>query len=334
MKKHGLKIFVLYIFIAILTGCSPKPDKAILPGTRTLLDAHNCYPYHGKWTDRIDRALGTGLPLAIEQDLVWFTDSLSGKSWSIVAHGKPYTGREPTLKNYFFERIRPLVEQAFRENKKQNWPLIILNLDFKTNEPEHLIAIRHLMGEYEDWLCTVKKGEDIKKGMPLEVKPVLVLCGSSDEQKKIFYDAVKEGEKLRLFGAIKTYGDSVEVPPQKMAPEGIDNYHRWWNNSWDVIEKNRKGKAWTETDFHRLQALVDHAHHLGLWIRFYTLNGYQAGKSLGWSQGYNFGSLPAVKTRWQAAIRAGVDFVATDQYELFADYLAQNGLQQSPSGMK
>ena len=33
---------------------------------------------------------------------------------------------------------------------------------------------------------------------------------------------------------------------------------------------------------------------------------------------YNFGSLEAVRHRWRAAIAAGVDFVATDQYEEFA----------------
>src|SRR4051812_375712 len=27
---------------------------------RPVLDAHNCYPYKGEWTDRIDRALRTG----------------------------------------------------------------------------------------------------------------------------------------------------------------------------------------------------------------------------------------------------------------------------------
>ena len=31
-----------------------------------LLDAHNCYPYEGRWTDRIDRALAVGFPVAIE----------------------------------------------------------------------------------------------------------------------------------------------------------------------------------------------------------------------------------------------------------------------------
>src|ERR1700748_1625206 len=67
------------------------------PGSRTLMDAHNCYPYFEWWGDRIDRALSAGTPLAIEQDLGWYTDPKTGKSWSVVTHGDPITGEEPTM---------------------------------------------------------------------------------------------------------------------------------------------------------------------------------------------------------------------------------------------
>src|SRR5690349_17770900 len=72
------------------------------PGSRTLMDAHNCYPYSEWWSDRIDRALAAGTPLAIEQDLGWYTDAKTGKSWSVVTHGNPITGEEPTMEQYFF----------------------------------------------------------------------------------------------------------------------------------------------------------------------------------------------------------------------------------------
>jgi len=67
-----------------------------------------------------------------------------------------------------------------------------------------------------------------------------------------------------------------------------------------------------------LKALVDRAHDQNLWIRFYTLNGHTAAANQGWSAGYNFGSEAAAKARWDAVVAAGVDFVATDQYEQFA----------------
>src|SRR5262249_31761718 len=111
------------------------------PGKRVMLDAHNCYPYDGKWSDRIDRALKTGYPLAIEQDLYWYTDPAGGASRSLVAHGDPVSGREPNLRGYFLERIRPYMDAALRAGNAAAWPLITLNLDFKSDEPEHLRAI-------------------------------------------------------------------------------------------------------------------------------------------------------------------------------------------------
>ena len=31
---------------------------------RPVVDAHNCYPYEGKWANRIDRALTVGFPVS------------------------------------------------------------------------------------------------------------------------------------------------------------------------------------------------------------------------------------------------------------------------------
>ncbi len=80
------------------------------------------------------------------------------------------------------------------------------------------------------------------------------------------------------------------------------------------VVKRRAGD-WTNVDDRRLRTLVDHAHHLGYWIRFYTLDGFQPADGQGWDDGYNFGSREAVLARWKAALAAGVNFIATDQYE-------------------
>jgi len=325
MKRKQKYIFIaLFLIVCIFANFisfSQDVQPSFSPGKRTLLDAHNCYPYHQKWQDRIERALNCGVPLAIEQDLVWYTDSSSGKSWSIVSHGKPYSGNEPTMKDYFFEKIRPIVEKALVDGNKKNWPLITLNLDFKTNEPGHHLAVWNLLGEYEDWLCTAERVDDENEVKKLQIKPVLVLTGSNNLQKETFFTKVKTGEKLRLFGAIQTYGSNTETPPEMIAPHSATNYRRWWNNSWSVIEKDRFNNTWSDKENVRLQAFVDHAHKLGLWIRFYTLNGYGMGESKGWGSGYNFGSKDRVQKRWKAAIEAGVDFLATDQYELFSECL-------------
>ena len=123
-------------------GCGGSGQSpALQPGARTLLDAHNCYPYHGQWSDRIDRALAQELPLAIEQDLRWYVDPSTGEGHSVVAHNPPVTGDEPTLRDYFFERIRPIIEDELSQGDPARWPVITLNLDFKTEEDEHSFII-------------------------------------------------------------------------------------------------------------------------------------------------------------------------------------------------
>ena len=306
------------------------------PGARVLLDAHNCYPDGSRWGDRIDRALSTGLPIAIEQDLFWFRDPRSGVSRSILAHGEPYTGAEPSLKAHFFERIRPLVEKALREDKRETWPVIVLNLDLKSNEPEHHAAIWETLGAYESWLTTAPRLADGAKAAPLDVKPVLVLTGDPDAQQVAFHDRVPVGGRLRVFGAIPTnleakVGKGKEalpklagLTPEELIASGATNYRRWVNFPWAVVERGGQVEAadWSQADATRLKALATLAHTRGLWIRFYTLNGHAAADDLGWTRSYNFGSPAAVESRWRAAHDAGVDFIASDQYEALAKTLA------------
>jgi hypothetical protein len=87
-----------------------------------------------------------------------------------------------------------------------------------------------------------------------------------------------------------------------------------------VVEEGGQPRAgaWTSEDEARLRALVRHVHGAGVWIRFYTLDGFTSAQDRGYTAGYNFGSLAAVAPRWRAAVAAGVDFVATDQYGDFA----------------
>ena len=299
-------------------------EPVYLPGRRVLVDAHNAYPDHGLWRDRIDRALATGVPLAIEQDLVWACPP-PAPCRSVVAHNGPFTGDEPTLREHFFERIRPVVERALAGGDRGEWPLITLNLDFKTDEPEHHAAVWALLGEYEAWLTTAPRTTANEDIAPLDVGPVLVLTGIADAQQVSFHDRVPAGGRLRLFGA--AVPDVVEdgrsetldgTPPTEVFPGRRTNYRRWWNNPWSVVEAGgpREAGEWTPADAARLSTLVRRAHAAGLWIRFYTLNGWDSDEPpLGWDESYNFGSQGAAVVRWRAAIDTGVDFVATDQYE-------------------
>lgn len=294
----------------------------LLNHNRPVVDAHNCYPYEGKWVDRVDRALSSGTPVGIEQDLAW------DGTQPVLSHSRELKGGEPTLRAYFFEHVRPFVEKALRENQRASWPLVTVHFDFKDNRPELHRAVWNLLGEYQAWITTAVKTADPNKLSPFEVKPLLVLTEDNDAQEDVFFNDVQVGANLRLFGSAHTAnfpGKSREelvhlaatAAPEELLKEKPTNYRRWWNNSWAEVEEGgqRNAGAWTPADDARLRALVNHAHKLGFWIRFYTLDGFTDSEDRGWDQGYNFGSREAASLRWRAAISAGVNLIATDQYE-------------------
>jgi hypothetical protein len=300
------------------------------PGGRVWLHAHNCYPEKGLWEDRLARALGTGLPyIAIEQDLAWVADP-QGHGRSVVSHEPQATGAEPSLQAHFFDRVRPIMERALQEGRRETWPVMVLHLDFKTNEPAHHQFVWDLLGRYEPWLTTAERVSDGRTIMPLHVGPLLVLTEAGAGQAETFHDGVPIGGRLRLFGTVpprlptgataeERAAAAAAAAPEALIPEGASNYRRWTNFPWAVIERGgqRQAGAWTAEDDRRLRDVVNRAHAMGLWVRFYTLNGHAPGTGLGWTESYNFGSVDAVLPRWRAAIAAGVDFVATDQYEEF-----------------
>jgi hypothetical protein len=315
------------------TACAQKPSLDQVIHSGSVPDAHNCYPYEGQWSDRIDRALGNmkpGFPVAIEQDIAW------AKGRPVVTHKSETTGEEPTLRDYFFEHVRPIVEKALRENDRARWPLIVLHFDFKDNQPALLHAVWDLLGEYEGWITTAPQTADPHQLAPFHVGPLLVLTEDSDAQEEVFFKTLPPGAKLRLFGSAHTTvspGTTREerthfaatARPDQLLTEKPTNYRRWWNNSWFEVEEGGQTKAgdWTAADDARLRSLVDHAHKLGFWIRFYTLDGFAPGTGKGWDQGYNFGSIEAVRLRWKAAVDAGVNLIATDQYEDLGAFMAR-----------
>lgn len=311
---------LLTILCAALFG-----QAGLTPGRRTVLDAHNCYPYEGRWADRIDRALAQGFPVSIEQDLAWHVDPASGAGRIAIHHGAKTTGREPGLRDYFFDRVRPIVEKALRDNDRRNWPIIYLHFDFKSVTPPLLDAVWNLLGEYQDWITTAPKLADPHVLAPLDVKPIMVLTEEANEQEEVFFGRVPVGGKLRLFGSAVVVRQKKGEPLlslEQTVSQPATNYRRWWNSPWDAVELGgqREAGEWTAGDDKRLRALVDYAHKLGYAMRFYTLNGHtpETGKENGWDANYNFGSAGAVEKRWRAALQAGVDFIATDQVEALA----------------
>ena len=307
-----------------------SPDLSLLNRNRPLLDAHNCYPYEGRWADRVPRALATGFPVGIEQDLAWYVNPSSGIGRVVVTHKAETNGSEPELKTYFFERVRPIVEKALREGNPSQWPLIVVHFDFKDNQLPLLRAVWALLGQYQNWITTAPKLSDPRAIAAWKVKPLLVLTEDPDAQEQVFSNEVPVGGTLRIFGSAHTRTPQSQTqegrehalattPAAELLPKSATNYRRWWNNSWHEVEEGGQPRAgqWTAAEDKRLRELVNHAHQMGYWIRFYTLDGFDAatGKEHGWFDSYNFGSRAAVDERWKAAIAAGVDMIATDQYE-------------------
>jgi hypothetical protein len=303
----------LRLLLLVLAGGSLF---AQLPPHAPILDSHNCYPYKGQWANRIERALSTGFPVAIEQDIAWDNGRV------VVSHSAKTVGTEPLLRDYFFERVRPIMEKALRDNDQDKWPLIVLHFDFKDNSTPLLRAVWNLLQEYDGWYSTAVKTADSRQMSPLDRKPLLILTEDNDNQEEVFFHAVPVGAKLRLFGsARKVEVDKRQLataPPSQLLPDPPTNYRRWWNNAWNIVEDGGQHHAgdWTEADDRRLRALVDYAHQRGYWIRFYTLDGFGPAENTGgWDDSYNFGSKDAVLLRWKAALAAGVNLIATDQYE-------------------
>jgi len=164
------------LLVVVESAPSPRAADVLQPGGRVWLHAHNCYPEKGLWGDRIDRALAlrtTGL--AIEQDIAWRVDPRSGRGESVVSHDTKLTGTEPTLEAHFFNRVRPVIEKALADNRRETWPVLVLHLDFKSNEPAHHQAIWDLLGRYQAWLTTVERVADDARVLPFAPGPLLVL---------------------------------------------------------------------------------------------------------------------------------------------------------------
>ena len=325
----GLPLLTLVALGAtvILTLAAPPAPAPLDAGGRVWLHAHNCYPDEGRGADRLARALAAADgPVSIEQDVALDPQRRA----SVVSHDTALDGTEPTLDEHFFRAVMPVLDRALADGPSADWPLMVLHLDFKSNEPEHHAAVWALLGTYERWLTTAPRVASAAL-QPFTLGPLLVLTEQGEGQEGLFHDQVPVGERLRLFGTVPALpGANQDTPsaraaaalaatPEMLIPSGATNYRRWTNFPWAVIELGGQATAgdWTPADRARLDALVGRAHRLGLWVRFYTLNGH-APNALGWSDGYNFGSLDAVQPRWRAALEAGVNFIATDQYEDFA----------------
>jgi len=297
--------------------------------------AHNCYPEEGQWSDRIDRALAIRqVPAVIEQDVAFAPRNAPGDQ-SVVAHDPKLAAAAPSLRRYFFDRVRPVLERALAAGQQAEWPVVVLHLDFKSNEREHHRAVWDLLKQHQAWLTTAAVSTDPARVNEVKRGPLLVLTENGDGQERDFTEWAAAEGSLLLFGSIpapvlRASDDPAErarilraATPRELVPATATNYRRWVNFSWGAVEEGGPSRAgdWTGEDQDRLDSVVSYAHQQGLMVRFYTLNGHTAAMNRGWTASYNFGDLAAARHRWRAAISSGVDLIATDQYEELAALL-------------
>src|SRR5215469_15944618 len=216
MKKR--QVTILAAAAGLLLTVAGAADKPFAPGSRMVILSHNAYPDHGKYADRLDRAIAAGLPFATEQDLAW-TDGRS-----LLIHGaKNVGGDDPTLDSYFIPRIKPIMEKALREGNKGNWPLVVLYLDIKNDPPEHMAWINQWLDKYNAWLTTAAKTADMTKQSPLDLKPMMVLVEDkqNDIKQKAFYDDLPVGGRIRVFGTATKFDENPKKLPKDRKEEVV-----------------------------------------------------------------------------------------------------------------
>lgn len=329
MKKTWIVLLAFAGILASVAIAAKVSSSPVAPGARTLMLAHNAYPDQGKYADRLDRAIAAGVPFVVEQDLVW----VDGKS--LLIHNAKASADAPTLETYFFPKVQPIIEKALKAGNKGDWPLVTLYLDIKNDPVEHLEAISKVLDKYDGWLTKAVKTNDISKQSPLELKPMMVILEDkkNDIKQEFFYDRVPVGGKIRAFGSPTKFDDNptnlprtakeqrlanlTKVDPEQLVTNHADNYHRWFGTDWAFIELcgPSHGNDWNAATEARLKKFADYGHRLGYLVSFYEVNGFTDADNQGWTAEFNFGSHEAAMTRWNAAIKAHADFIATDQYE-------------------
>lgn len=286
--------------LRLLLLLSALPDGLAKP---LPVGAHNCYLVGRADNPRLAEALALGID-NIEIDLGW---DASGDRL-VVGHdaaprpGVAYPEFEPTLAlalNAHWEAHPPGDGAA----------PTVLTVDFKSDSPAAVRRFKTFLDAHPEWFSSAPKAAE----SPLTQRR-LTVCLTGSEAAKAAYDALVppggtyRAFRDRVFGAGAKYEDDVAA----YTPTPATAYHRFLTLHWSAVEKGGPALAgdWTDAEAARLIALVRRAHDHGYRVRFYCLNGHTGSPFTG----YRFPNDASARTRWLAAARAGVDWVASDEY--------------------
>ena len=118
-----MRLLAAWLFAASLCA---QPSLDFFRHDRPLLDAHNCYPYQGRWADRIERALKTGFPVAIEQDVTWYGRAAGSQPLRQTG------GRRAHPAAALLRACAAAHGERARRQRSRPWPLIVVHFDFKS----------------------------------------------------------------------------------------------------------------------------------------------------------------------------------------------------------
>ena len=226
----------------------------------------------------------------MEIDLTWSEK----RRRTVISHEKTPVGGEPTLEEYFWKPLG--MELGRMPRGRPGWLLLI---DFKTY---HARVVEEVYRDLERHRRLLTRfGGNVDYG-PLTV----ILTGDNA--------AIAAFEKRnRGHGPYLAMGN--REPPERQYQDNVADYfeadatpfYRVFNFEWAHIEpdrEKRRAEPLPETAPARLRKLAQTAHQKGYWLRTWTLNES------------TFGGREGLLERWRAARDAGVEMIATDEYEL------------------
>ncbi|HZS52641.1 MAG TPA: hypothetical protein VFA54_17360 [Bryobacterales bacterium] len=278
-----------------------------------FLNAHNCYPAGDHGADRLERARRSGLSV-IEIDLAWS----ERRRRAVITHTTKLTGSEPTIEAYFWKPMLPELEKMPRGR-----PGILVIFDFKDHQPGTVKQVYQFLQRRRALITACGKRGD-SPATPLDWRPLTVLLSGDQEAIAMFERLTPPTEPYLAMGNREPPNDNkFQENVANYFPEPATAFYRVFNFNWAHIEKSRNNQAgdFTPEERNRLIELVEAGRSKGYWLRAWTLNA----DSTAWSPEDNFGSREALLARWRAAWEAGLDNVATDEYELAGEFLRSLG---------
>jgi murein DD-endopeptidase MepM/ murein hydrolase activator NlpD len=267
------------------------------------VSAHNCYLADRRDNPRLVEALALGID-NVEIDLGW--DDAAKRL--IVGHDA--APRAGVAYPEFESMLVPALEAHWKAHPPgPGVAPTVLTVDWKTDRPKAVARFKAFLDAHADWFSSAPKADP----SPLTVRRLTVCLTGGDAAKDAYDALVPAGGSYRAFrDTVVGVGARYEPDVAAYAPRRATAYHRFLTWHWGVVEQGGPLAAavWTPTDAARLAALVDLAHCQGYRVRVYCLDGH-TGPLLG---GYRFRTDADAKLRWLAAAKAGVDWVASDEY--------------------